>query len=126
MTLKYADEVKANLDRAIQSLQAARELATDGYYDFAASRDYYAATALLLAEELTFSKHSGVIVHIHRVFVRTGRLELQHGRNLNWLFELRGIADYGGLTHVPEQDAEQAILVADSFVDAAQRIIQPQ
>lgn len=43
MTTQFADEIAANLERAEQSLQAARQLASGGYYDFAASRAYYAA-----------------------------------------------------------------------------------
>jgi len=70
MTLKYEAEIRAHLERAEESLAAAGELTVHGYCDFAASRAYYAAfyaaTALLLAEELTFSKHSGVIAHIHQ------------------------------------------------------------
>lgn len=127
MTLRYAEEIKANLERAIQSLDAARGLVSSGYPDFAASRAYYAAfyaaTALLLCEELTFSKHSGVIANIHQSFVKTGRLDVQHGKNLNWLFELRGIGDYGGLVHVSEQDAEQAIMVAEGFLEAVNELI---
>ncbi|MBN1579383.1 MAG: HEPN domain-containing protein [Anaerolineae bacterium] len=99
MTFKYADEIDANWARAQLSLAAARELVSSAYYDFVASRAYYAAfyaaTALLLSEELTFSKHSGVIASIHRKFVKTGRLDAQHGKNLNWLFELRGVGDFG-------------------------------
>jgi uncharacterized protein (UPF0332 family) len=127
VTLRYEAEIRANLERAAESLAAARELAAHGYFDFAASRAYYAAfyaaTALLLAEELSFSKHSGVIAHIHQRFVKTGRLAVEHGRNLNWLFELRGTADYGGLVHVSAQDAERAIVAADEFVNAVQTII---
>ena len=52
MTVPYADEIAANLERAEQSIQAAQQLASGGYYDFAASRAYYvafyAATAVLL------------------------------------------------------------------------------
>ncbi len=36
-------EIAAYLERADQSIQAARDLAPMGYYDFAASRAYYAA-----------------------------------------------------------------------------------
>ena len=122
MTYKYADEIDANLARAQQSLAAAQALASNAYYDFVASRAYYAAfyaaTALLLSEELTFSKHSGVIASIHRKFVKTGRLDAQHGKNLNWLFELRGIGDYGGMVHVAKADAEQAIRAASEFLEA--------
>jgi len=37
---------------------------------------------------------------------------------LSWLFELRGIADYGELRHVPEPEARKAIEAADAFVKA--------
>jgi uncharacterized protein (UPF0332 family) len=122
MTFKYADEIDANLARARQSLAAAQVLASEAYNDFVASRAYYAAfyaaTALLLSEELTFNKHSGVIASIHRKFVKTGRLDAQHGKNLNWLFELRGIGDYGGMVHVTKADAERAIRAASEFLQA--------
>jgi len=39
----YFEEIKANLERAGQSVHAAKELAGKGYYDFAGSRAYYAA-----------------------------------------------------------------------------------
>lgn len=127
MTFKYADEIDANWARAQQSLAAAQALASSAYYDFVASRAYYAAfyaaTALLLSEELTFNKHSGVIASIHREFVKTERLAAQHGKNLNWLFELRGVGDYGGLVHVTREDAEQAIRAASEFLQAIQVLL---
>ena len=128
MTLKYADEIEANLARALQSLEAAQELSSGAYYDFAASRAYYAAfyaaTALLLSKELTFSKHGGVVASIHRDFVKTGRLDVRQGRNLNWLFELRSIGDYGGLAHVTEPEAKQAIRAASEFLKAIQVLLE--
>lgn len=128
MTFKHADEIEANLGRAQQSLEAAQELASGEYYDFVASRAYYAAfyaaTALLLSEELTFSKHSGVVASIHHKFVKTGRLSVQHGKNLNWLFELRNIGDYGGLVHVTEQDARQAVRAASGFLEAIKVLLE--
>ena len=131
MTFLYADEIDANLARAEQSLAAAQALASEAYYDFVASRAYYAAfyaaTALLLSEELTFSKHSGVIASIHREFVRTGRLDAQHGKNLNWLFELRGIGDYGGMVHVTEPDAEKAVRAGgDAERHLRRRLFRPR
>jgi uncharacterized protein (UPF0332 family) len=42
MTSDRELEIAANLERAEQSIQAARDLAGKGYYDFAASRAYYA------------------------------------------------------------------------------------
>jgi uncharacterized protein (UPF0332 family) len=43
VSIKYAEEVSANLDRAYKSIDAAKELLSNSYYDFAASRAYYAA-----------------------------------------------------------------------------------
>ena len=128
MTQKYAGEIAANLRRAEASIQAAKELATMGYYDFVASRAYYAAfyaaTALLLSEELEFGKHSGVIASIHRRFVKTGRLEAEHGKNLNWLFELRSVGDYGATIHVSQEDASKAIGAAAEFLKVTMSLIQ--
>ena len=128
MTLKHAEEIAANLERAERSIRAARELASGGYYDFVASRAYYAAfyaaTAILLREELEFSKHSAVIASIHQRFVKTGRLDKKYGRDLNWLFELRGIGDYGATVHVSQEDADRATRTAEEFLRAIKALIQ--
>lgn len=127
MRQKHAEEMAANLERAEASIEAAKELVAGGYYDFAASRAYYAAfyaaTALLLGEELEFSRHSGVIAAIHQRFVKTGKLDRRYGRDLNWLFELRSVGDYGATIHVSWQDAEKAIRAADDFVRAIKSLI---
>jgi uncharacterized protein (UPF0332 family) len=124
----YEQEIVANLERATQSVQAAKELAKIGYHDFAASRAYYAAfygaTAVLLKEGLDFSKHSGVIASIHQRFVKTGKLSKEHGKNLNWLFELRNVGDYGVTAHVSQPQAEQAILAAESFLEAINALLK--
>ena len=120
MKPEYEQEIAANLERAEKSIQAAKELATSGFYDFAASRSYYAAfyaaTAALLDEGLEFSKHSGVIASIHQRLVKTGKLDKEHGKELNWLFELRNVGDYGVTIHVSQQDTEKAIRVAENFL----------
>ena len=128
MTLPYTDEIAANLERAEQSIQAARQLASGGYYDFAASRAYYAAfyaaTAVLLNEGVELSKHSAVIASIHQRFVKTGKLSKEQGKTLNWLFELRSVGDYGGTAHVSHQQVEQAIQAAEGFLSAIKSLLQ--
>jgi uncharacterized protein (UPF0332 family) len=119
---KNADEITANLERAKTSLEAARDLLDKGYYDIAASRAYYvafyAASALLLEENIDTSKHSGVISAIHHFFVKTGKLAKEQGRNLNWLFELRGVGDYGVSVHVTSEEASRALQIAANLLDA--------
>jgi len=128
VTSQHAEEIAANLERAKQSIGAARQLASGGYYDFAASRAYYAAfyaaTAVLLGEGLELPKHSGVIASIHQRFVKTGKLDREQGKTLNWLFELRGVGDYGATAHVSPEQAERAILAAEGFLEAIKTLIQ--
>ena len=73
MNQPYEEEIAANLERADKSLEAAKQLASAGHYDFAVSRAYYAAfyaaTAALLDEGREFKRHSGVIAAIHQHFI---------------------------------------------------------
>jgi len=128
VTAKYEREIAANLGRAEQSIQAAKELATGGFYDSVASRAYYAAfyaaTAALLNEGLEFSKHSGVIASVHQRLVKTGKLDKEQGKELNWLFELRNVGDYGVTIHVSQEDAERAIRVAESFLHVIKSLLR--
>lgn len=127
MMPEHEKEIAANLERAEQSIQAAKDLAIKGYHDFAASRAYYAAfygaTAVLLNEGLDFSKHSGVIASIHQRFVKTGKLSKEQGKDLNWLFEIRNVGDYGGTVHVSPSQAEHAIQAAESFLKAIRSLL---
>lgn len=127
MTPVYAKEITANLERAEQSIQAAKQLALGGYYDFAASRSYYAAfyaaTAALLGQGVDLSRHSGVIASIHQRFIKTGKLGKEQGKELNWLFELRNVGDYGVTVHVSQQEAERAIQAAEGFLRAIKPLV---
>ena len=128
MTPEREQEISAHLERAEQSIQAARDLVVSGYHDFAASRAYYAAfygaTAILLNEGLDFSKHSGVIASIHQRFVKTGKLSKEQGKDQNWLFEIRNVGDYGGTVHVSQPLAEQAIEAAESFLSTIKSLLE--
>jgi uncharacterized protein (UPF0332 family) len=125
---EYSNEITANLERADDSMQVARDLLEKGHYDIAASRAYYAAfyaaSALLLGKKIDPSKHSGVIAAIHREFVKTGKLAVAQGKSLNWLFELRGVGDYGVIVHVTEEEALRAIKVAEDFVNAVKQLLE--
>jgi uncharacterized protein (UPF0332 family) len=124
----HGEEIASNLERADTNLQAAGELLDKGYYDVCASRAYYAAfyaaSALLLNEGIDTSKHSGVIALIHQHFVKSGQLGKEQGRNLNWLFELRSVGDYGVSLHVTMDDARRAVLVAEDFLRVVKGLLK--
>lgn len=128
MTKDRLAEIKANLERSEESIHAAEKLQDEGFYDSVASRAYYAAfyaaAALLLSQNLEFGKHSAVIAAIHQKFVKTGKLDQRFGKDLNWLFELRGVGDYGELLHVFKEDASEAIKKAKEFLEAVKMLIE--
>jgi uncharacterized protein (UPF0332 family) len=128
MSLPCGDEARASLERAAQSIAAARQLVSGGYFDFAASRAYYAAfyaaTAILLSEGMEASKHSAVIALIHQRFVKTGKLSKEQGKALNWLSEMRSVGDYGGTAHVSQDQVDQAIHAAEEFLSAIQSLLR--
>jgi len=123
----HSDEIASNLERAKVNLEAARDLLDKGYYDIAASRAYYAAfysaSALLLNDNIDTRKHSGVIALIHQHFVKTGKLGKEQGKNLNWLFELRGVGDYGVSVHVASGEAYRSVKVAEEFWDLVRQLL---
>ena len=123
----YGDEISSHLERADTNLQVAKELLYKGYYDVCASRAYYAAfyaaSALLLNEGIDTSKHSGVIALVHQHFVKSGKLGRQQGKNLNWLFELRSVGDYGVSLHVVMDDAQKAVSTAQDFLEAVKTLL---
>ncbi|MBI5952963.1 MAG: HEPN domain-containing protein [Chloroflexi bacterium] len=120
-------EISENLQRAETSVKAAKDMIENEYYDIAASRAYYAAfyaaSALLLKEDIDTNKHSGVIASIHRLFVKEGKLDKEQGRNLQWLFDLRGVGDYGVSEHVSAGEAYKSVKVAEEFLKAVLKIL---
>lgn len=74
-------------------------------------------------EEIDTSKHSGVIALIHQHFVKSGKLSKEQGRNLNWLFELRSVGDYGVSLHVVLDDARRAVNIAQDFLESVKTLL---
>jgi uncharacterized protein (UPF0332 family) len=51
-------------------------------------------------------------------------LNKEQGKNLNWLFELRGVGDYGVSVHVASGEALRAVQVAEKFLDSANQLLE--
>jgi uncharacterized protein (UPF0332 family) len=89
------EKVKHLWPRALDSLAACDQMLASSFADFAASRAYYAAfyaaSALLLSEGQEYSKHTGVISHLHSDFIRPGRLPAEMGKTLDALSDLRAV-----------------------------------
>jgi len=123
-------EQQALLRLAGESLAAGRLLLEQGYARFAASRAYYAmfyaAQALLLQHELSFSKHSAVIATFGKEFTKTGRLPTELHRYMIEAEDLRHDGDYDPMTHIEPAAVQEQLTHANVFLDAATRFLANQ
>jgi len=112
---------------AKESLKAAKDLLSLGYWGYAASRAYYAmfhvATALLLQKDMSFSKHSGVISAFGREFAKPGIVPQEYHRRFKEAYELRNVSDYGRTGKANEAQAREIVRWAEKFIDIADQHI---
>lgn len=122
----YEEEQRELLVKAKESLNAARIMHKEGFYGFAASRAYYSmfylAEAILLSEELSFSKHSAVHSAFAKRYVKTGKIPAKFHRYLIRGMEARHTGDY----ETTELDADESIVQierAEEFYKFTERLI---
>jgi len=120
-------EQTALLQKAKTSLEAARLLSNQDYFDFAVSRAYYAmfyvAEALLLGEGLAFSKHTAVIAAFGKEFAKTGRVPPEFHRYLIEGEDSRKVGDYDIHPGMTGDEAREQIDRAHEFLKMGERML---
>ncbi|WP_107667915.1 HEPN domain-containing protein [Cyanothece sp. BG0011] len=113
-------EQQGLLTKANRSLEAAKTLKQEGFYEFAVSRAYYAmfygASALLEGEGLSFSKHSAVISALGERFAKNNRIPKYYHRYLIDAQAQRNRGDYNIDPNISESDAQLLISRAEIFL----------
>ncbi len=107
--------------KAKDSLKAASNLFKDGFYDFSASRSYYAmfytAEAVLLTKNLSFSRHSAVIGAFGKEFVKTKIFPQKLRDCMVSAFDMRQLGDYGAPGSVNKEKAQTLIEETKEFIE---------
>jgi uncharacterized protein (UPF0332 family) len=108
------------LEKANKTLQAARILNNQGFFDSAASRAYYVmfyiATAFLEGEKLSYARHSAVIASFGQKFARPGLVPVQFHRYLIDAQNIRLEADYNADIQITQTDTVQIIYRAEEML----------
>ena len=90
--------ISYRLERASESLRAARIMLENGMLTFSMNRVYYAmfysVQALLVSRKVSFSKHGQVKAYFNREMIKTGIFPKEMGRLYNKAFEYRQKFDY--------------------------------
>jgi uncharacterized protein (UPF0332 family) len=112
------------LQKAKESLAAAELLRDENYFDFAASRSYYAmfyiAEALLASIGQAYSSHAAVQAAFGREFAKTGKLDAKFHRWLLDSMDLRNLGDYGPGSRVTLEQATELCAWTREFIQAAE------
>lgn len=125
--MKKEETIKKLVDKAERSLEAARTLFSNEYYDFATSRAYYTmfycAEALLFTKNLSFSKHSAVISFFGKEFVKTGIFPEKLYKSLRNAFDDRLEGDYTVTSTITREKCEENLKNAEEFIKAIKKYL---
>lgn len=124
------DDILELLKKARESVEAARCLFENNFYDFSASRSYYAmfytTEAVLLTKNLSFSKHSAVIGAFGREFVKTKIFPQKLREYLVSAFDMRQLGDYSAPGSVSKEKAQILIEQAKEFIETVEKYLREE
>ncbi len=112
--------IALRLQQARESLGEADALYQYSFWRGVINRSYYAMfyaiLALAVTQQVTTSKHSGVIAFFDREYIKRGIFPRELSRSLHFAFEKRQSSDYGEVFTVSKEEAFQSLEEARRFV----------
>jgi hypothetical protein len=102
--------IQYRLESSKKTLEAAKVLAENGFWNSAVNRLYYAlfysVNALLYVSDIAVKKHSTVKTQFNLHYIKTGILDKKYGQLLSELFDWRQKGDY---ENIFEYDKESVL-----------------
>jgi len=118
------------MQRAEDSLKAAKIMCDNNMLSFAMNRIYYAmfysVQAALILQDVSFSKHGQVKAYMNRELVKTGILPLPLGRVYNKAFEYRQKFDYVDFAEPDQELVESYLNQGREFLNVIKRYLHSQ
>ena len=124
------DYARYRLDRALEDLQSAQKLFTDGHFRAANNRAYYAIfhaiRAALALKRVDSSKHSGVIAEFRRLFIKEGLLPVEISQMIGSAFTIRNASDYDDMFIASKSETKEEIENANYVYEQIKKYIDKQ
>jgi uncharacterized protein (UPF0332 family) len=112
--------VEGELVLAQECLREARYALEGGFFRLTRSRAYYAcfhaATAVFLARNRSYRRHTGLLAAVDADLVKTGVIPKACSTALRRLYQSRLRSDYGDVSPVSKVDAAQAVADAEEIL----------
>ena len=120
------DLIKHRLQKADETLYEAKSIAKKQFLRAAMNSIYYAcyyaATAILLKEDIKPKTHKGVREMLGLHFVKTGKITFESGRFYSDAFDSRHSSDYEDFFVLNEKTITEFLLRAELFIDEIKAI----
>ena len=122
------DLIVYKLDKATQTIREAEVMADAGFYNASVNRlyyaAYYAASALMLSEELETGTHKGTKTMLGLKFIYTGKMEREYGQIYQRLFDSRQAGDYEDFVYYDNESYAQLRPLAIKFIERVRSYIE--
>lgn len=84
---------------------------------------FYAASALLVANGISASSHSGVKTMLSLNFVSKGLLSTEHGKTFSRLFEIRHSGDYDDFVYCDKEMVDDYTPKSIQFIESIKSLL---
>ena len=123
-----SENIKYRISRAKETYKDAVFLFEKGSLNSSINRLYYAAfyaaIALLLANDIEVKSHNGVKQKLGEEFIVKGKLSKQHAKTFNLLSDFRHKGDYDDLFDFESELVEKLFVPVKEFIDAIDQLIE--
>ena len=120
--------VEYRLERAYKTMDEAALLESQGYYNAAVNRlyyaCYYATEALLLKNKIEAKSHAGVKAMLGLHFVSKGLIPVNIGKILSTLYEKRQSGDYDDFIYCDKEMTDDLTVQAQTYIDSLCQLIR--
>ena len=128
--VKIIEISRLQLNRAKDIMKEIPVLISNGAYETAINRSYYAAFHAMKALEALngyeSKKHSGVLSYFRQTYIKTGILDEKLSDIIGVLQESREDSDYNIMIRFAAEDAEEQYQNAKQFVETIDRFLESQ
>ncbi len=127
MTYSKDDLLNFKLLKAKESLEEARLLAQNDYWNTVANRLYYsifyAVSALFVKYDIKTHTHSGTKAEFHKTFIKSNIINKELGYLYSDLFSKRHEGDYEDFLIFTQEDIEPLISQVEEFIIQIENLI---
>ena len=113
--------VRYRIETAYKTLEAAKILAENGFWNSAVNRLYYslfyAVNAILVLNDIQVKSHSSAKSKFSQLFVKTGRFDKKYGRLLSELLDWRQKGDYDNIFDYDQNSVEPLFIPVKDMID---------